>query len=47
MVLRALGDLACARKVLAQALAIDEKAFGPDHPSVARDVNNLGLVTVS
>ena len=38
MVLRALGDLAGARKVLAQTLAIDEKAFGPDHPSVARDV---------
>jgi len=23
---------------------IDEKAFGPDHPEVARDVNNLGGV---
>ena len=26
------------------ALVIDEKAFGPDHPNVARDANNLGLV---
>ena len=23
---------------------IDEKSFGPDHPNVARDVNNLGSV---
>ena len=24
-----------------RALAIDEKSFGPDHPNVARDLNNL------
>jgi hypothetical protein len=24
-----------------RALAIDEQSYGPDHPSVARDFNNL------
>ena len=24
-----------------RALAIDERSFGPDHPNVARDLNNL------
>ncbi len=24
-----------------RALAIDEQSYGPDHPSVARDLNNL------
>ncbi len=24
-----------------RALAIDEKSYGPDHPDVARDLNNL------
>ena len=33
-----------ARKAVQRALAIDEKVFGPDHPNVARDVNNLGMV---
>jgi tetratricopeptide (TPR) repeat protein len=37
-------ELASARSVLERALAIDEKALGPEHTSVARDVNNLGLV---
>jgi tetratricopeptide (TPR) repeat protein len=44
MVLRALGDLAGARAAYERALAIDERAFGPDHPNVATDVNNLGSV---
>ena len=42
--LRALGELAQARGCFERALRIDEAAFGPDHPNVARDVNNLGLV---
>jgi hypothetical protein len=25
-----------------RALKIDEKSYGPDHPDVARDLNNLG-----
>ncbi len=37
-------ELASARSVLERALAIDEKALGPEHTSVARDVNNLGSV---
>ena len=27
-----------------RALAIDEKSFGPDHPNVASDLNNLALL---
>jgi len=37
-------DLAGARAAYERALAIDERAFGPDHPEVATDVNNLGSV---
>ena len=40
--LQDLGDLAGARAAFERALAIDEKSFGPDHPDVATDVNNLG-----
>jgi tetratricopeptide (TPR) repeat protein len=42
-----LNDIAAytaARAAYERALAIDEKAFGPDHPQVAIFVNNLGLV---
>ena len=42
--LQALGDLAAARAACERALAIDERAYGPDHPKVATDVNNLGGV---
>ena len=38
------GDLAGARAAFERALAIDEASFGPDHPNVATDVNNLGTV---
>jgi len=38
------ADLAPARAAYQRALAIGEKAFGPDHPDVATCVNNLGLV---
>ena len=44
MVLIDLGDLEGARTHFQRALAIDEKAFGPDHPNVAIAVDNLGLV---
>ena len=27
-----------------RALAIDEASFGPDHPRVARDLDNLALM---
>ena len=27
-----------------RALAIDEKSYGPEHPNVARDLNNLALL---
>jgi Tfp pilus assembly protein PilF len=35
--------LAGARKSYERALEIDENVYGPDHPEVATDVNNLGL----
>jgi tetratricopeptide (TPR) repeat protein len=33
-----------ARRSLERAVRIDEAAFGPDHPEVAPDLNNLGCV---
>jgi tetratricopeptide (TPR) repeat protein len=33
-----------AKAVLEQALAIDEAAYGPDHPNVAVGLNNLALI---
>ena len=42
--LRDQGELAEARECFERALKIDEKVYGPDHPTVAIDVNNLGLV---
>jgi hypothetical protein len=30
-----------AEPLMRRALAIDEKSYGPDHPEVARDLNNL------
>ncbi len=38
------ADLTGARPNYERALAIAEKAFGPDHPQVAIRVNNLGTV---
>ena len=35
------GDYACAEPLYRRALAIAEKALGPDHPDVATDLNNL------
>jgi len=42
--LRMIADYPRARVASERALAIDERAFGPDHPSVATDVNSLGLL---
>jgi len=33
-----------ARANIDRALKIDEMVYGPEHPSVARDINNLGDV---
>ena len=33
-----------AEPVLKRALAINEKARGPDHPDVATDLNNLAIL---
>ncbi len=33
-----------AEPAMRRALAIDEAAYGPDHPDVARDLNNLALL---
>ena len=39
--LKATNRLAEAEPLMRRALAIDEKSFGPDHPNVATDLNNL------
>lgn len=44
MVYKSLGQYGEAKDCLERALAIEEKAYGPEHPEVARDLNNLGLV---
>ena len=41
MLLQATNRLAEAEPLYRRALAIDEKSYGPDHPDVARDLNNL------
>src|SRR5271157_1049177 len=38
------GDYSGAEPLFRRALAIDEKALGPDHPDVARDLNNLAML---
>ncbi|HZL70244.1 MAG TPA: tetratricopeptide repeat protein [Candidatus Limnocylindrales bacterium] len=35
------GDYAAAEPLFRRALAIDDKALGPEHPDVARDLSNL------
>jgi len=42
--LRGRAEFLAARDAFQRALAIGEAAFGPDHPNVATDVNNLGSV---
>jgi len=42
--LERVADYVGARAAHERALAIDERAFGPDHPEVAINVNNLGSV---
>ncbi len=42
--LKGRAQFAEAKEMFEQALAIDEAAYGPDHPDVAIDVNNLGLI---
>jgi len=44
VLLRDMGDLAAARPYLERALAIREKALGPDHPDTAQSLNNLGTL---
>ncbi len=39
-----MGDYAAARPYGERALAIREKALGPDHPDTARSLNNLGTL---
>ena len=43
-VLQARGDLAGARPYYERALSITEAALGPDHPTVAVTLSNLGGV---
>ena len=39
-----LGDLEAARSSQERALAIEEAAYGPEHPEVARTLGNLANV---
>ncbi len=38
------GDYAAAEPLFRRALAINEKALGPDHPEVAANLNNLAML---
>jgi hypothetical protein len=40
-----MGDLAGARPYYERALAIREKALGPDHPDTAQSLNNLAVLS--
>jgi tetratricopeptide (TPR) repeat protein len=42
--LQATNRLGEAEPLMRRALDIDERAYGPDHPNVARDLNNLALL---
>ena len=42
--LSATNRLAEAEPLYRRALAIDEKSFGPEHPNVARGLNNLAVL---
>ncbi len=42
--LRMVADLAGAKQADERALEIDEARLGPDHPNVATDLSNLGVV---
>jgi tetratricopeptide (TPR) repeat protein len=44
LLLRATNRLAEAEPLFRRALAIDEKSFGPEHPNVARGLNNLAVL---
>jgi tetratricopeptide (TPR) repeat protein len=44
LILKDKGDLAGAQRYAERALQIDENIYGPDHPSVAVDVDNLGQI---
>ena len=45
--LTAKGDYAAAELLLRRAMAIDEKAWGPDHPQLAIHLNNLASLFVA
>lgn len=38
------GDLAAAERLIERALAMAEKAYGPNHPAVAESLLNLGVL---
>ncbi|WP_214041665.1 FxSxx-COOH system tetratricopeptide repeat protein, partial [Methanoculleus sp.] len=42
--LQARAEFNESREAYERALRIDEKTYGPDHPNVAQDVNNIGTV---
>ncbi len=44
MLLQGTNRLGEAEPLYCRALEIDEASYGPDHPNVARDLNNLALL---
>jgi tetratricopeptide (TPR) repeat protein len=47
VLLLAKASYADAEPLMKRALAIDEASYGPDHPDVARDLNNLAMLLQS
>ena len=41
---QAIDSASCSTR---RALGIDEKSYGPDHPNVARDLNNLAALNIA
>jgi tetratricopeptide (TPR) repeat protein len=44
LLLKATDQLEEAEPLYRRALAIDEQSFGPDHPNVGTDLNNLAAL---
>ena len=44
MLLQGTGRHAEAEPLMRRALASDERSYGPDHPAVARGLNNLAML---
>lgn len=41
------GDYEKAERLLSRAVAMKERSLGPDHPAMAEDLHNLGLLNLA